>query len=112
MGQAPLELSVSALKEANVALIRNKCALRRLKLQLGSIRSTGDSGGSVTQRRHTRLYQSNSKGIIGSFVILSGLTLALLCVLKFGGKSIGFGGKVQPASSFIYIKRSLKEDLL
>ena len=66
----------------------------------------------MTQRRHTRLYQSNYKGIIGSFVILSGQTLALLCVLKFGGKSIGFGGKIQPAIVITYIKRSLKEDLL
>ena len=39
-----------------------------------------------------------------------GKTLALLCVLKFGGKSIGFGGKVQPAFVLIHIKRSLKED--
>ena len=41
--------------------------------------------------------------------LLSRQTLALLCVLKFGGKSIGFGGKVQPAIVIIYIKWSLKE---
>ena len=35
-----------------------------------------------------------------------------LCVLKFGGKSIGFGGKVQSAIVITYIKQSLKEDLL
>ena len=41
-----------------------------------------------------------------------GKTLALLCVLKFGGKSIGFGGKVQPAIVIIYIRQSLKQDSL
>ena len=61
---------------------------------------TGESSGSVTQRRHTRLYESKFKGIFGSFVILSGQTLALLCVLKFGGKSIGFGGKVHSSHCY------------
>ena len=62
----------------------------------------GEGAGSVTQRRHTRLYQSNYQGIIGSFVILPGLTLGLLCVLKFGGKSIGLAGKYIPAKYHIY----------
>ena len=33
-------------------------------------------------------------------------------MLKFGGKSIGFGGKVQPAIVIIYIRQSLKQDSL
>ena len=33
-------------------------------------------------KEDTRLYQTYSKGIIGSVVLLSGLALALLCVLK------------------------------
>ena len=44
------------------------------------------------------------KGIFGSVSYSQGKTLALLCVLKFGRKSIGFGGKVQPAIVIIYIR--------
>ena len=65
----------------------------------------------MTQRRTFQVVLIYIKGIFGSVSYSQGKTLALLCVLKFGGKSIGFGGKVQPAIVIIYIKRSLKEDL-
>ena len=57
----------------------------------------------MTQRRTFQVVLIYIKGIFGSVPYSQGKTLALLCVLKFGGKSIGFfGGKVQPAFVVIY----------
>ena len=64
----------------------------------------------MTQRRTFQVVLIYIKGTFGSVPYSQGKTLALLCVLKFGGKSIGFGGKVQPAFVVIHTLSS-KEDL-
>ena len=110
VGRAGPSQSLSTVLERQhcVTFIWNKCALRYGPI--GTTRSTGESGGTVTQRRIPGCIRLILRVLLDHLSTLRAGLGPSLCVEKFGGKDIGFGGKVQPAFVFKYIKRSLKED--
>ena len=106
----PLNLSVQCLKDSIASLLIQKqvCSYDTVLPRRSTQEYRRDQWHSDS-KEDTRLYQTYSKGIIGSVILLSGLALALLCVLKIWREKHRFWWESTTCLCCIkYIKRSLK----
>ena len=87
-------LSTVLERQHCIILIRNKCALTTVQEINTEYRREWWHSDS---KEDTRLYQTYSKGIIGSVSYSQGWPWPFFVCWKFGRKDIGFGWKVQPA---------------
>ena len=96
VGQAPFDLSVQCLKDSiasfssGPSVLLNTVPYQEIDTEYRREQWHSDS------KEDTRLYQTYSKGIIGSVSYSQGWPWPFFVCWKFGRKDIGFGGKVQP----------------